>query len=138
MRKTLLCFVFSACLLATPIGLLAQQGSADTSQTGTSANTTQSDTASKHSQMITAPGCVQKGQESGGYYLTDESGKNWELTGKDVASHVNHKVTVTGHEMQGSQTHEKKVESSEKSESAGKEYADLRVTHVKMVSDSCQ
>ncbi len=129
MGKTLLRCVFGFCLLMCPFALMAQQGTSDTSQAGAS---------SKHSQTVIATGCLEKGQEAGGYYLKDENGKDWELTGKNLSSHVGHKITVTGHEMQGSKTHEAKVEPSETSEASGKQYADLRVSHVKMISESCQ
>ncbi len=129
MDKTLLRCVFGFCLLMCPFVLMAQQGTSDTSQAAASA---------KHTPPVTATGCLEKGQEANGYYLTDENGKNWELTGKNLSSHVGHKITVTGHEVQGSKAHEAKVEPSETTEASGKQYADLRVTHVKMVSESCQ
>jgi hypothetical protein len=129
MGKTLLRFAIGLGLLMSPFVLMAQQGSSDTSQAGNS---------SKHSQTVTATGCLEKGQEAGGYYLKDENGKDWELTGKDLASHVGHEITVTGHEVQGSKAHEAKAEPNETTEAGGKQYADLQVTHVKMVSESCQ
>jgi hypothetical protein len=87
---------------------------------------------------MSATGCLQKGQENGGYYLTDENGKTWELMGSGLSAHVGHKVTVNGTEMQGSKSHETKVESAEKAEAGANQHADLKVTDVKMVSESCQ
>lgn len=116
-------------LLAFPLALLAQQGMSTAGQSGGS---------SMSGQSVTATGCLQKGQEHGGYYLKDENGKNWELMGSNLASHVGHKVAVTGTEMEGSKSHEKKVEADEKAEAGGGQYGDLHVTNLKMISESCQ
>jgi hypothetical protein len=40
--------------------------------------------------------------------------------------------------MEHSQLHETKVASAEKAEAAGNLYSDLKVSDVKMVSESCQ
>jgi hypothetical protein len=128
MSKFLLGGAFGLSLILSPLVLFGQQAGSTMDQSG----------SSMHGQTVTATGCLQKGQESGGYYLKDENGKAWELTGSKLANHVGHKVTVTGHEMQGSQSHETKVASDEKAEAGSGEYSDLHVTHVKMVSESCQ
>lgn len=127
MGKILLRCAFGLSLILLPLAMFGQSGS-DMGQSG----------ASMHGQTVTATGCLQKGHENGGYYLKDENGKSWELTGSNLAAHVGHKVTVMGHEMQGSKSHETKVEPSEKSEAGGDQYSDLHVTHLKMVSESCQ
>jgi hypothetical protein len=76
--------------------------------------------------------------ESGGYYLTSSDGKVYELSGKpDFSAHVNHTVTVTGHQKMMSKSDESKMEQDEKTEAGSKPYADLHVTSLKMVSDSC-
>jgi hypothetical protein len=94
--------------------------------------------STRHTESVT--GCLQKGDEAGGFALTGDDGKMWELRSKSVklADHVGHKVTVTGSLAHHSKTHEEKMEKDEKKESAGKEYGDLRVTSLKMVSESCQ
>jgi hypothetical protein len=94
--------------------------------------------ASAH-HMINVTGCLKKGSEAGGYYITGQDGKTWELSSKtvDLAEHVNHTVSVSGHEMMGSKADETKTEESEKSESGGGKYFDLKVAHLKMVSTSC-
>ena len=94
--------------------------------------------STRHTENVT--GCLQKGDEAGGFALTGDDGKMWELRSKSVklADHVGHKVTVTGSPAHHSKTHEEKMEKDEKKESAGKEYGDLRVTSLKMVSESCQ
>lgn len=85
-------------------------------------------------------GCLQKGDEAGGFVLAGEDGKVWELHGKKVplANHVGHTVTVTGSPASRSKAEEEKIEADEKKEAAGKEHGDLRVETLKMVSDSCK
>lgn len=94
--------------------------------------------ATGHRESVT--GCLQKGDEAGGFSLTGDDGKMWELRSRSVklADHVGHKVTVTGTPAHHSKTHEEKMEKDEKKEASGKEYGDLRVTSLKMVSESCQ
>lgn len=89
---------------------------------------------------VSVTGCLKKGSEDGGYYITGQDGKTWELSSKSVnlSEHVNHTVSLSGHEMQESQADEAKTETSEKSESGGNNYGDLRVNNLKMVSTSCQ
>ena len=43
--------------------------------------------------------CLKRGNESGGYYVSDSDGRTWELTSKkvDLSQHVNHVVSVAGH-----------------------------------------
>lgn len=95
-------------------------------------------TASTH-HMVNVTGCLKKGSEAGGYYITDEGGTTWELSSKtvDLSQHINHVVSVAGHEMPRSKTDEAKTEPSEKSESGGNKYLDLKVAQLKMVSSSC-
>jgi hypothetical protein len=95
-------------------------------------------TAGTH-HMINATGCLKKGSEEGGYYITDKDGTTWELSSKtvDLSEHVNHTVSVAGHEMPRSKAEEAKAEQSEKSESNGNKYFDLKVAQLKMVSPSC-
>jgi hypothetical protein len=83
-------------------------------------------------------GCLQKGDEAGEFAIKGEDGKTWGLRSTSVKldEHIGHKVTVTG-----STTHETKAEEKKEGqvENAGSkaEYADLTVTSLKMVSDSC-
>jgi hypothetical protein len=93
---------------------------------------------SKTDQSVT--GCLQKGDEAGGFVLAGDDGKTWELSSKTVklAEHVGHKVKVTGSSVQESKAQAEMKEKNEKKEAAGKEYADLKVTSVEMVSDSCK
>ena len=81
-----------------------------------------------------------KGEEPNGYTLTADDGKIWELQSTKVklADHVGHKVTVMGTVAKASDAMEKKKESSETKETEGKEHGDLKVSSVKMVSESCK
>lgn len=127
MVRILLRCAFALCVTLLPLAMFGQSGS-DMGQSGSSMS----------GQEVSATGCLQKGQEHGGYYLTDENGKTWELMGSGLAAHVGHKVTVSGSAMEASKSHETKVESAEKAEASSNQHADLKVTNVKMVSESCQ
>jgi hypothetical protein len=91
-------------------------------------------------QSFSVTGCLQKGVEAGGYFITAEDGKVWELSSRTVKldEQVGHKVTLTGYQVHRSKATEEKMAKSEKAEAAGKEYADMRVTSLKMISESCQ
>ena len=87
----------------------------------------------------TVTGCLQKGDEANEFSITGEDGKTYGLRSStvDLSKHLGHKVTVTGSlkaelyekEKGGREEHEKK-------EAA--EAGDIRVTNLKMVSDSCK
>src|SRR5438477_8846881 len=87
-------------------------------------------------------GCLQKGDEAGEYSITGQDGKTYGLRSKSVnlSKHLGHKVTVTGTLKPESEENEKgeakEHQSKEKKEAA--EAGDVRVTSLKMISDSCQ
>lgn len=90
----------------------------------------------------TVTGCLQKGHESGELSITGEDGKTWDLSSKTVKldEHVGHQVTVIGSVHRESKAQEKAEEKKEGQveKAAGKEeYGDLRVTDLKMVSETC-
>ena len=87
----------------------------------------------------TVTGCIQKGTEANGYYITDESGKTWELTpAAKVSAHAGHKVTLTGMATKSSKAVESKKEPHEKEEAGSSTAAgDFKVSKVKMISESC-
>jgi hypothetical protein len=89
-----------------------------------------------HTQTVT--GCLQKGNEAGEFSLTSEDGKTWVLESSSVKldEHVGHKVSVTGsvtHESKAQEKKEGQVENANSKE----EYADLRVSSLKMISKNC-
>jgi hypothetical protein len=92
-----------------------------------------------HTKTVT--GCLQKGDEPGEFSITGEDGKSWGLRSVSVKldQHVGHQVTVTGstaRETKAEENKEKKEGQVEKT-SSKEEYGDLRVTTLKMVSDTC-
>jgi len=86
---------------------------------------------------VTVTGCLQKGDEADEYSIISEDGKRYGLRSKTVglSKHVGHEVTVTGTQMREENEEKEKKEAKE---SGGGEYADLRVTNLKMVSDACK
>jgi flagellar biosynthesis/type III secretory pathway M-ring protein FliF/YscJ len=90
------------------------------------------------SQTKTLTGCLQKGDQPDEFSIRGEDGKSWELRSSTVklADHVGHQVTVTGSPTREAKAEEKKEGQVEKA--AGKEeMGELRITSLKMVSQSC-
>lgn len=92
---------------------------------------------------ITVTGCLQKGDSADEFAITGENGKTWELRSKTVKldEHIGHTVTITGvrHlETKAEEAKEEKTETKESKEAEANEAGDLRVTRLKMVSDSCK
>ena len=85
-------------------------------------------------------GCLKQGTETGGYYLLAQDGKMYEILGHGVnlAEHVGHTITLTGHSAKLPEKQETKRETAEKGEAGNSSYSDFRATSVKMVSASCQ
>jgi len=92
------------------------------------------DTEKSKDATVTVTGCLQKGDEPGEYSITGEDGKRYGLHGKgvDLSKHLGHKVTVTGTKVR------EENEEKEKKETGGGEYADLRVSNVKHISETCK
>lgn len=94
----------------------------------------------KASATQTVTGCLQKGTETGGFFLISTDNKHWELygdSGVSLADHVGHTITVTGTVAHRSKAQEEKSQPSEQKEMSGKQHDDLQVSSVKMVSTSC-
>jgi hypothetical protein len=89
-------------------------------------------------QSMSVTGCLKQGSDAGGYYMMEDDGKMYELWGKNLSAHVNHKVTVTGTETKLTAAQEKKKEEMEKQEAGGATAVDMKVTSLKMISESCQ
>jgi hypothetical protein len=88
----------------------------------------------------TVTGCLQKGDEPVGFFIMDADGTHWELYPADkvsLADHVGHTITVTGSIAKRSEAQEKKSQPYEKKETGTGGHHDLKVSDVKMVSDSC-
>ena len=89
-------------------------------------------------QHMSVTGCLKQGSDTGGYYMMGDDGKMYELWGKGLSAHVNHKVTVTGMQETMPNKMESKRESAEKQEGNGAATVDMKVTHIKMISENCQ
>ena len=92
-------------------------------------------------QKTTVTGCLQKSDEPDEFSITGEDGKTYGLRSStvDLSKHLGHKVTVTGSlkaESYEKEKGEREREEHEKKEAA--EAGDIRVTNLKMVSDSCK
>ena len=87
----------------------------------------------------TVTGCLQKGDEPGEYSITGEDGKTYGLRSKAVnlSQHLGHKVTITG-TLRAESAEKEKGEAEEHEKKEATEAGDIRVTDLKMVSDTCK
>ena len=114
------------CLSLCPVALIAQ--------------TAAPEKKAEKSQTVT--GCLQKGDEAGEFSIKGEDGKTWGLRSTSVKldQHLGHQVTITGSTTQESAKTEKAEEKKEgqvENASSKAEYADLNVTDLKMISETC-
>jgi hypothetical protein len=141
MKKLLLvCF---ACTLLVSLIIVAQStkqydpATQDTAKTN--AQDKQAEKPAKGTMTVT--GCLQKGDEAGEFSIAGEDGKLWGLHSSKVQleDHVGHKVTVAGTASRESKAEAKKEKKEGEVENAAQkeEYRDLRVTSLKMISDTC-
>jgi lipid-binding SYLF domain-containing protein len=101
-----------------------------------------SEARSEAKENVTITGCLQKGDDAGEFSIVARDGKTWELHSNSIKldNHLGHTVTVTGprtHESKAQEKAEEKREGVVKA-SSKEEYADLGVTSLKMVSESCK
>jgi len=120
-----------------PIALHAQDTAAQEKQEQKDQNATK-----KPGHAKTVTGCLQKGDEPGEFSITGEDGKTWGLRSTTVKldQHLGHKVTVTGspaHESKAAEKAEEKKEGAVEKAAGKEEVGDLRVTDLKMVSETC-
>jgi len=88
----------------------------------------------------TVTGCLQKGLESGGFFIIANGEKHWELypaSGVSLAEHVGQTITVTGVPAGRTSAQEEKSQAFEKKEMGDKQHADLMISDVKVVSQTC-
>jgi len=90
-----------------------------------------------HPLLVNVTGCLKKSSQTGGYYVADQNGRTWELTSQkvDLAKHVFHTVSVSGHPSTGSKTQEGKSEQGQRPEDNPN--FSLDVTELEMISNSC-
>src|SRR5271166_1074107 len=87
--------------------------------------------------QVNVTGCLKRSSQTGGYYVADQNGRTWELTSQkvDLAKHVFHTVSVSGHPSTGSKTQEGKSEQGQRPEDNPN--FSLDVTELEMISNSC-
>ena len=113
--------------------------------TGTAGRATAQDTPSTtHNKTRTLTGCLQKGDDANEYRLTTAKGSTWELksNGHKLSNHVGHTVTITGvvsnAELHGAKEDAKSEAKEHGMDKESTEHGHLKVTNLKMVSDSCK
>jgi hypothetical protein len=89
-------------------------------------------------------GCLSKGDSAKEFLLTGNDGSTWEVRSSrvDLAEHVGHTVTATG-VVSNAKMHNMKEDAKEMAKDSGMKKSDtehghMKITDVKMVSDSCQ
>src|ERR1700730_1717497 len=89
-------------------------------------------------------GCLSKGDSAREFLLTGNDGSTWEVRSSRVAlsKHVGHTVTATG-VVSHAKMHNMKEDAKEAAKDSGmkktdNEHGHMKITDVKMVSDSCK
>jgi hypothetical protein len=89
-------------------------------------------------------GCLAKGDSAKEFMLTANDGSTWEVRSSsvDLAEHVGHTVTATG-VVSNATMHNMKEDAKDAAKDSGmkkddSEHGHLKVTAVKMVSESCK
>lgn len=132
--KKLMFVVFAFALLASTVSLAQNAAKPATVPTAAPAQLTPTAAA----QPITVTGCLQKGPQPGETTITGADGKSYDLRSDTVklAPHIGHQVTVTGTASTETKAEEKKEGQVEKA-SSKEAIANLSVTDVKMISETC-
>src|SRR5713226_5588190 len=89
-------------------------------------------------------GCLSKGDSANEFLLTGNDGSTWEVRSSKVAlaEHVGHTVTATG-VVSNAAMHNMKEDAKDAAKDSGmkkddSEHGHLKITAVKMVSESCK
>ena len=89
-------------------------------------------------------GCLSKGDSAKEFLLTGNDGSTWEVRSSRVAlaEHVGHTVTATG-VVSNAKMHNMKEDAKETAKDSGMKKSDtehghMKITDVKMVSESCK
>jgi hypothetical protein len=88
--------------------------------------------------QVRVTGCLDK-NASGGYFVTDQFGRTWELSSRkmDLSRYVSRTVSASGHPSTGPKTEGAKSEHNQSTATSGSEYFGLDVLDLRMVSPSC-
>lgn len=89
-------------------------------------------------------GCLSKGDSANEFLLTGSDGSTWEVRSSKVAlgDHVGHTVTATG-VVSNAKMHNMKEDAKDAAADSGmkksnEEHGHMKVTDLKMVSESCK
>ena len=100
--------------------------------------------AKSKSDIRTITGCLSKGDSAKEFLLTGNDGSTWEVRSSKVplASHVGHTVSATG-VVSNATMHNMKEDTKDMAKDSGMkksnaEHGHMKVTDVKMVSESCK
>jgi hypothetical protein len=100
--------------------------------------------AKSKSDIRTITGCLSKGDSAKEFLLTGSDGSTWEVRSSKVplASHVGHTVSATG-VVSNATMHNMKEDTKDMAKDSGMkksnaEHGHMKVTDVKMVSESCK
>jgi hypothetical protein len=92
----------------------------------------------------TVTGCLSKGDSAKEFVLTEADGSTWEVRSSTVqlGEHVGHQVSATG-VVSHAKMHNMKEDAKDMAQDSGMkkdntEHGHMKVTDVKMVSDSCK
>ena len=101
-------------------------------------------TKTTHKKTRTLTGCLQKGEDANEYNLTAKNGGSWEIKSDSVnlGEHVGHTVKLTG-AVSNAKAHGMKEDVKQEMKEHGMnehatEHGHLTVTHLTMVSHTCQ
>ena len=138
MKRTMLAAL--AFVVLTALVALAQEPASQDESKQAAAQEKQGHKTTGPARIVT--GCLQRGVEAGEFSITGPDGKTWELSSRSVKldEHVGHQVTVTGSahsESKAEEEAEEKKEGRLERAAAKEEFGDLRVTDLKMVSETC-
>jgi hypothetical protein len=131
--KKLMFVLFAFALLASTVSLAQDAAKPETAPVAAPAQLTPT-----AAQPLTVTGCLQKGTQPGEVTLTAADGKSYDLRSDSVKldQHVGHQVAVTGTASPETKAEEKKEGQVEKA-SSKEAIANLSVTDVKMISETC-
>ncbi len=106
--------------------------------------TAQDTTKTTHKKTRTLTGCLQEGEDANEYNLAAKGGGTWELKSDSVKldEHVGHRVKIVG-VVSNATAHGMKEDVKEEMKEHGMdkhtaERGHMTVTHLNMVSDTCQ
>src|ERR1700674_1244300 len=100
--------------------------------------------AKEKAEVRDVTGCLSKGDSAEEFVLTGNDGSTWEVRSSKVAlaEHVGHTVTATG-VVSNATMHNMKEDAKDAAKDSGMaksndEHGHMKVTAVKMVSESCK